>query len=120
MRDELGTRVVLAVWPDTCIAVWTEEKWAELTEELLRQPKGNADARALARRLGSSAHADRFDGQGRISIPAELRGFAEIDKDVMVIGALDHAELWSLERWQAREEQESPEELTDLWARMSF
>lgn len=120
MRDELGTdRVVLVSWPEGCVAMWTEEKWEDLTQQLLSQPKSNFDARRAARQLGGSAHTDGIDRQGRITVPQELRDFAGIDKDVMVVGALDHAELWSIERWQATEE-ETSEDLSELWSRLSF
>ena len=85
--------VVLVKWPDGCIAMFTEERWAELTEALLRQPKNNADAREAARQLGASAHTDGIDRQGRITVPSELRDYAGIDKDVFVVGALDHGRL---------------------------
>lgn len=121
MRDELGTdRVVLVVWPDGCIAMWTEERWEELTQQLLSQPKSNPDARRVARALGASAHTDGIDRQGRITIPPDLRDYAGIDRDVMVVGALDHAELWSLERWEASQAEESPRDLSELWSRLSF
>jgi MraZ protein len=120
MRDELGTdRVVLAVWPDGCVAMWTEEKWEELTAQLLSQPKSSFDARRVARTLGGSAHTDGIDRQGRITIPQNLRDFAGIDKDVMVVGSLDHAELWGLDRWTATEE-ETPQDLSELWSRLSL
>jgi MraZ protein len=121
MRDELGThRVVLVVWPDECVAMWTEEKWEELTQQLLEQPKSNSDARSAARALGASAHTDGIDRQGRITVPQHLRDFAGIDKEVMVVGALDHAELWSLGTWSQREQEETPQDLGELWSRLNF
>ena len=41
------------------------------------------------------------DAQGRILIPANLRTFAELQKDVTVIGQLDHAEIWNSDKWRA-------------------
>ena len=105
MRDELGTdRVVLAVWPDGCIAMWTQERWEELTQQLLSQPKSNADARVAARALGASAQTDGLDRQGRITLPPELRSYAGINKDVMVVGALE----------------EDSQDLSALWGRLNF
>ena len=43
------------------------------------------------------------DGQGRILIPAKLREYANLQKEVVVIGSFDRVEIWNAERW-AREE----------------
>ena len=42
--------------------------------------------------------------QGRILIPAGLREFADLQKDVVVIGQLDHAEIWNSEKWRVYNE----------------
>lgn len=119
LRDELGTdRVVLAKHPDGCVALWTEEKWNELIADIVSRPRGDSNARELARDLGETAHTDGFDRQGRITIPQELRGHAGIEREVMVIGALDHGELWSLDGWQQRQEDKQPDDLKALWAQL--
>lgn len=119
LREELGTdSVVLAKHPDGCIGMWTQEQWEELTAAVLSRPRGEAPGRELARRLGETAHTDGLDRQGRITIPAELRGYAGIDKDVVVVGALDHGELWSLESWEQRQTEQEPEDLKALWAQL--
>ena len=44
------------------------------------------------------------DGQGRILLPAKLRQYAELDKDVVIIGSYDRVEIWSAARWAQVEE----------------
>ena len=48
----------------------------------------------------------RPDAQGRILIPAKLRTYAGLEKDVVVIGVSNRAEIWNAERWQAVEDEE--------------
>ena len=43
------------------------------------------------------------DGQGRILIPAKLREYAGLTREVVVIGSFDRAEIWDAERWAAVE-----------------
>ncbi len=49
----------------------------------------------------ANAFDAQLDAQGRILIPANLRTFAELQKDVTVIGQLDHAEIWNSDKWGA-------------------
>ena len=42
------------------------------------------------------------DKQGRILLPAELRAYAGLEKDVTIIGNRNHAEIWATEVWNAR------------------
>ena len=55
------------------------------------------------RALSANAVDCEPDGQGRILIPAKLRKYADLEKEVVVIGSFDRAEIWNAERW-AREE----------------
>ena len=56
---------------------------------------------ATAKRQDANAFDAQLDAQGRILIPANLRTFAELQKDVTVIGQLDHAEIWNSDKWRA-------------------
>ena len=57
------------------------------------------------------------DKQGRALIPSKLREFAELTKDVVLVGAAGHIEIWSQERWDALEE-EAEESMEDIAERM--
>ena len=52
----------------------------------------------------SSAHPDVPDRQGRITIPARLRDFADLSKDVAVVGNDSKVELWDAVKWEAYRE----------------
>ena len=58
-----------------------------------------------------------MDKQGRALIPSKLREFAELIKDVVLVGAAGHIEIWSQERWDALEE-EAEESMEDIAERM--
>ena len=70
-------------------------------------------AKAL-RPLFANAAKCEPDAQGRILIPAKLRAYAGLKKDVTVIGVAKRAEIWSSERWKAMEQ----EETEDMFAAM--
>jgi MraZ protein len=56
-----------------------------------------------------------LDKQGRINIPQNLREFASIEKDAVVIGVSSRVEIWSKERWESYvdDAQESFEEIAE-------
>ena len=54
------------------------------------------------------------DSQGRIILPQRLRKYADLGKDVVIIGVHDRAEIWSAERWNAEEEEMTPEKMAAL------
>ena len=63
-------------------------------------PLTNKNARAFSRFFTAGATLCDIDKQGRALIPATLREFAEIDKDVILAGLLNRIELWSKERYE--------------------
>ena len=61
---------------------------------------GNGEkARRIKRYYCANAFDAQLDAQGRILIPGNLREFACLEKDVTVVGLLDHAEIWDTEKW---------------------
>ena len=61
----------------------------------------DASSRAFVRFFYSGASKSRLDAQSRVSVPGPLRGFADLDTDVVVAGAPGRLELWSPARWDA-------------------
>lgn len=121
LRPELtGDKAVLAIYMNGCIAMWSGEGWDDLDQRLRAEGRSNADARAVVRGIAASAHQDEVDRQGRITVPPNLRHYAGIDKDVVVIGALDHAEIWNPERWDQEQAKVEEGGLDELAQRLNF
>jgi MraZ protein len=100
LREEIGERVVLTTWFENCIAMWAEGRFEDrVAGRLLLERNSNPRLRSSSRRIASSAHTDSIDGQGRVSVPSKLREAAGIEREVVVVGALDHAEIWDPGKW---------------------
>ena len=80
---------------DGCIDVWPQHEWASREEKLKSLSGNQKDNRLMVRLLLQDASESQFDSQGRISIPPPLLNMAKIGKDVKILGALDHIELWN-------------------------
>lgn len=100
LREELGQTFHVTVGMDHCLSIYSDESWAAFTDKVRSLPYSKAKA---LRPLFANAVDCEPDGQGRILIPAKLREYAGLQKEVVVIGSFDRAEIWNAERW-AREE----------------
>lgn len=99
LRDELGERFTVTKGLDGCLAVYPEKEW-EALEDRIRGLGNGEKARRVKRYYFANAYDAQLDAQGRILIPVGLREFAGLQKDVVVIGQLDHAEIWNSEKWR--------------------
>ena len=74
-----------------------------------------ASVRALKRFVFGSAAELEYDKQGRVLIPVPLREYASLDKQAVIVGAGDHVEIWSREKYDYYDDQvaESMEELVE-------
>ena len=103
-RDELGDTFVVTRGFDGCLTVYTEDQWKKIVSQLEQLPVTKSEVRKYVRSLLSKAQECEFDGQGRIQLPQSLVGVADITKKCVIIGAADHLEIWSEERWDAYDE----------------
>ena len=98
-RNELGTNFVVTRGLEGCLFVFTERKWTEFTEQLNSKGFSKKDVRSITRFFCSCAMNADLDKQGRFLVNKNLREFAEIERDVMIIGVSDRIEIWSKEKW---------------------
>lgn len=98
-REKLEEGMVMTAWLDRCLTVLPVEDWGRVMVKVRKLSSTDAQHRRFARMVLSMAHEDTPDRQGRVTIPAHLRDFAHLDKDVTVVGADDHLELWNTQSW---------------------
>ena len=99
LRDELGERFTVTKGLDGCLAVYPEKEWEGLEERIRSLPMSKS--RDLQRFFFSAAFDAEVDAQGRILLPANLRAYAGLSKETVVIGASNHAEIWDAVKWAA-------------------
>jgi MraZ protein len=100
-RDELGQNVILAKGLDGCITVYTYPQWNEVLAQLKLLPNTKRESRMYVHTLTAKAAECEFDAQGRVLIPNSLLKEADIEKECVVVGVVDHIEIWSKPRWTA-------------------
>ena len=111
LREELGATCYLAMGMDSCLCLYSQESWQQFTEKVAQLPA--AQARAM-RTFFANACKCETDGQGRILVPAKLRRYASLEKDVVINGALGKAEIWNAARWAEMEDLSADNLLTAM------
>lgn len=96
---------------DGCLSLYAIPEWKKLEEKLQALPMTSEKARKLKRYILGSAVSVECDKQGRILIPQVLREKAELEKDVMLLGVGDYAEIWSAESYEEKNDFSDTEEL---------
>lgn len=98
-RDELEGGVVVTRGLDGCLWAYGRSEWEQLAEKISRMPTTNPAARNFARFMFSSAFDSIPDRQGRILIPQNLRDYANIENETVVIGVMNRVEIWNPAKW---------------------
>ncbi len=114
-REELGEAFVITNGNDGCLNIYTEEAWETFLGKLKLLPN-NRDTRSIVRKFVSQANRVEVDKQGRILIPTVLRDYAELDKDVVLAGAIDKIEVWNKGSWDAETNTDDIDDITERLA----
>ena len=119
MRDELGLKAYILKGFDGALSIYKESDFQNLVVELKNLPFNKKNSRAYLRiQLASACELD-IDKQGRALLPTQLLNKYQIGKEVIVIGALDHIEVWNKSDYEEYEKsadssfEDIAEELSD-------
>jgi MraZ protein len=102
LRTRLGSRFFLSAHLEDCLALWPVETFQAEVESRESQAVDTLTRNAAREWFAKVAEVEQ-DTQGRVLISAELREYAALEREVIVIGVNDHVELWSPDRWATKE-----------------
>ena len=119
-REQLGDEFVITKGLDNCLFVYDNSEWAALEEKLRALPITNTAGRKFSRFLLAGATTCEVDKQGRILLPANLREYAGIEKEVVSVGVLSRVEIWSKDRWQDNGDYDDMDEIAEHMAEMGL
>ena len=84
---------------DKCLFMFAEEEWRSQENKFKTMSFTKQQSRIFNRLLFSGAQDVAFDKQGRILLPQYLKDFADIKKDVMIVGVSNRIEIWAKDSW---------------------
>ena len=95
----LGEKFVVTKGIDRCLWVFAEDQFRALDERLKAQPMLDPSAVRLQRFFSAEAIDATTDSQGRVAIPTNLREYAGIEKEIVIVGTGNRIEMWSKTGW---------------------
>ncbi|MBY6411360.1 division/cell wall cluster transcriptional repressor MraZ [Rhodococcus sp. BP-252] len=113
-REALSGGVMVSKGQDHSLAVYTREEFAERVRRLTEASRSNPVARSYIRQLGAGTDEQQVDAQGRITLSAEHRRYANLGRNVVVNGSIEFIEIWNDEAW-ARYSSESEQSFSDAF-----
>ncbi|MDD5115507.1 MAG: division/cell wall cluster transcriptional repressor MraZ [Candidatus Omnitrophica bacterium] len=85
---------------DKCLFMFSEEEWRSQENKFKTMPFTRQQSRTFNRLLFSGAVEIQPDKQGRVLLPQYLKEFADIKKDVIIVGVSNRIEIWSRDAWR--------------------
>ncbi len=120
LREGLGDRFVVTKGMDGCLLVYDNEEWAKFEDQLKDLPSSQKAARQFVRFFLAGACEAEVDKMGRILLPGNLREFAALTKDVVLVGVGKKVEIWDHDRYVASATVEDMDAISEKMLEMGF
>ena len=101
LREDMGEKFIVTKGLDGCLFGFSQTEWANFEEKLKALPLTNKNARDFVRFFLSGAIECEIDKQGRFLIASNLRAYANLEKDAVIIGVGTRIEIWNKEKWKS-------------------
>ena len=99
-REDIGSHFYVTIGADKCLRAYSFEEWNKYKARIEALPDSDPSARQFKRAVFANSNECEVDKQGRILISSNLKDFAKIEKDAVIIGQSSYIEIWSAENWQ--------------------
>lgn len=100
LREDIGEKFIVTKGLDGCLFAYSISEWTNFEEKLKTLPLTNKNARDFVRFFLSGAVECEIDKQGRFLIPGNLRTYATLEKEIIIIGVGTRIEIWNKEEWK--------------------
>ena len=118
LREDLGDIFYITISIDKCLNVYDLDNWKIFTDKVYAL--SYVDQRKMRPFFAYAAKCE-LDNQGRILIPQNLRDYAGVDKNVIIIGCGNHAEVWDADIWNSTvESMVAPDNLKAALEELNF
>ncbi|MBS4014448.1 MAG: division/cell wall cluster transcriptional repressor MraZ [Bacteroidetes bacterium] len=99
-RSDLKKQVIITRGIEKCLILYSKKEWEKLAVKLAGLPISKEKNRDFNRLMLGGAMDVEVDSQGRVILPDYLRVYANIKKNVVVVGLYDKLEIWDEEDWE--------------------
>ena len=99
-----GSDTVMITRMDQCLYAYAASGWSKILDRIMDLAEKSDYMRRFRRVFVGGAFECNCDKQNRVLIPPTLREYAKLEKDIVLVGVLDHFEIWSRDKWEKENE----------------
>jgi len=103
-----GGNVIVTAHPHGCLLLYPADTWYPVEEAIMSKPSLDLEVATTQGITVGMATNGALDATGRVLLSAELREYADLDKEVMLVGQFSHFRIWSKAAWDAQTEAAKP------------
>lgn len=107
LREDIGENFIITKGLDGCLFGFSKNEWTNFEEKLKSLPLTNKNARDFVRFFLSGAVECEIDKQGRFLVVSNLREYASMIKEVVIIGVGTRIEFWDKDKWKKHNSSEN-------------
>ncbi len=105
IKNDYASNILVLTSLDQAVFAYPDPVWRKIEEKAKTLPLANKQARQFLRLFFSGASESQIDSHGRITVAPFLMEYAGLKRDVVIIGNLDHIEIWDKKRWEDAKKQ---------------
>ena len=118
LRKELGQTFYVTLSTERCLSVYSSESWERFKEKNRQMSQVN---QKKMRPLFAMAAKRELDSQGRINLPQQLRDFANLSKNVAIVGVGERVEFWDSKTYaEIAADEMKPENIAAVFDELEF
>ena len=120
LREQLGREFIATKGLDKCLYLYPMDEWRHVEDQLREKIMTDPKSRSIVRFFLAGAVPCELDRQGRVLIPAQLRDFAGLGRDVVLAGMLTRLEVWDEKNWNEANTVSDMDEMARAMAEMGI
>ncbi|MFT3825240.1 MAG: division/cell wall cluster transcriptional repressor MraZ [Chitinophagaceae bacterium] len=118
LPEEAGDQFVIARGFEKCLTLYPKKNWDPILEELAKVSEYKAENREFLRYFTMGASMMELDSAGRLLVPPNLKQYAGLEKEVVMVSVINKIEIWDKSKYQQFFDSFSPEKYSDLAERV--
>ena len=113
LRRDMGEAFIVTKGLDGCLFAFSQDEWKNFETKLKALPLSDKNARNFVRFFLAGATECEIDKQGRFLLPNNLREYAKLEKEAVIIGVGTRLEIWDKSIWKSKDEEISVDEIAE-------
>ena len=118
LPEESGEKFVIARGFEKCLTLYPKKNWDPIMAEMIKVNDYKAENREFLRFFTMGAEETVLDSAGRLLVPPNLKGYAGLEKEVVLVSVINKIEIWDKSKYQQFFDSFSPEKYSELAERV--